>query len=162
MNQILVSKDGEFKTIEEALEFVESGEAIFFGSGTFSGCTISKNVTIIGSQDSIINSDIIINNDDVTLKGFTLSGAGCIQNSGTISHLTIYMSYNTLNSSCYLLRIDDSNLQDTFTTVCANGNIFKNCFGAYYINNSNSGLLVDGSDNDYGEELKGSKLVGTK
>jgi len=85
-NTWIVSSDGDFDTVEEAVSSASNGDSIEVYGGTHSAILVDKSIKLIGISNPVIDGDgegtvVTIVADDVHMSGFT------IRNSGTnISH----------------------------------------------------------------------------
>jgi nitrous oxidase accessory protein len=81
-NTLIVAPDGQFSTIEAALNIAESGAIIEVHGGIYSApLLIEKTVTLIGIDNPIIDgggagTTVIIAADDVIFRGFTIRNTG--------------------------------------------------------------------------------------
>lgn len=80
-NTWVVSSDGDFDTVEEALSSASNGDSIEVYGGTHSAIFVDKSVTLIGIDDPVIDGEgegtvVTIAVDDVYMSGFTIRNSG--------------------------------------------------------------------------------------
>lgn len=78
---LIVSPDGDYATIEEALAVAENGDTIEVHGGTHTRFRIDKSITLLGIDNPVVDGEgegtvIVITGDDVTMSGFTIRNSG--------------------------------------------------------------------------------------
>ena len=80
--RLVVSPQGPYTTIQDALRDARDGDEIFVDGGTYHGnLVIEKSVTLNGINEPILDADgrgtvVVINAPDVTLRGFEIRNSG--------------------------------------------------------------------------------------
>jgi nitrous oxidase accessory protein len=104
---LIVSPEGPYTTILEALGAAENGDTIEVHGGIYPALTIDKSVTLIGIDQPIIDAEslenvVIVAAPQVTIQGFT------IRNSGT----TVYHEYAGILIQAAEATITDNQLEN--------------------------------------------------
>ena len=123
--QIIVKKDGNISSIQDAINSATPGDTIFVEAGVYNefDISINKPLTLIGLNFPVIDAEekgyiLNITADSVTISGFKLINVG--------------KSYTKDYSAIHTYRINDFVIEN---------NIFENPFFAIHIEKSKNGVI---------------------
>lgn len=78
---LIVSPDGDYASIDEALAVAENGDTIEVHGGTHTRFLVDKSITLLGIDNPVVDGEgegtvVIVTGDDVTISGFTIRNSG--------------------------------------------------------------------------------------
>ena len=147
-----VNGDGDYESIQEAVDEAKPGDTIFVKSGTYYGnVVIDKSLSLIGngSENTTIMGDflsnvIFVNADNVAIEGFSISRAG-----NSAIYLSKVQGCSVVN--CTLIKNTYGiTLEEGSKNIISNNTCTINSYGIYALSTSNNTIKNNNiSDNSH-------------
>jgi len=126
-NSLYVGEEGEYSTIQEAINAAEGGDTIYVDSGTYEGCVlVNKSVSLVGEDAATTivccswDDVITVAADKVSITGLTVKDAPAYKASIRVEEDKASIKDCILQNSSYGLMVVAS--QFSVSSINANGN----------------------------------------